>query len=74
MKTLDRIGFAPAHPVRAAIVGVTAGSVAGGCVDLTQRRLSARGWLVGARGRELCLTPLGVREMDERLRITAVHA
>jgi DNA-binding transcriptional ArsR family regulator len=59
---------------------VEAGSVAGGCVDLTERRLhlrgtfakaflqgtSARGWIVRGPGRELRVTPLGVRELHER--------
>jgi hypothetical protein len=52
---------------------VPAGSVSGGCVDLTERRLHLRGrfakellrgaselgWIERARGRELRVTPLG---------------
>lgn len=67
---------------------VLAGSVAGGCVDLTERRLHLRGpfakalfrgmcdrgWLVRARGRELRVTPLGARELNDRLGIGGVHA
>jgi DNA-binding transcriptional ArsR family regulator len=74
-------GAALLHELRAG--GVAAGSVAGGCVDLTERRLHLRGafakalfagmcdrgWLVRARGRELRVTPLGVREFRERLGI-----
>jgi DNA-binding transcriptional ArsR family regulator len=65
------------------VEGIAAGSVAGGCVDLTERRLhlrgpfakgllrgaSARGWLARGNGRELRVTPLGARELRDRLGI-----
>jgi DNA-binding transcriptional ArsR family regulator len=68
--------------------GVAAGSVAGGCVDLTERRLhlrgafakafynavSERGWLERGIGRELRVTPLGARELRERFGIAEVRA
>jgi DNA-binding transcriptional ArsR family regulator len=62
---------------------VGAGSVAGGCVDLTERRLhlrgpfakaflrgtSERGWITRGPGRELRVTQLGARELRERFGI-----
>jgi len=68
--------------------GVLAGSVSGGCVDRTERRLHLRGpfakalfagmcergWLVRAHGRELRITPAGVGELNDRLGIAQVPA
>jgi DNA-binding transcriptional ArsR family regulator len=68
--------------------GVLAGSIAGGCVDLTERRLHLRGpfakalfrgmcdrgWLVRARGRELRVTPEGARELGDRLGMAEIRA
>ncbi|MGD0472034.1 MAG: helix-turn-helix domain-containing protein [Candidatus Velthaea sp.] len=65
---------------------VAAGSVAGACVDLTERRLHVRGpfavalfralcergWLVRGPGRELRVTPLGAREFAQRLGIAGL--
>jgi DNA-binding transcriptional ArsR family regulator len=67
------------------VAGVPPGSVAGGCVDLTERRLHLRGtfakgffrgvsdsgWIVRGRGRELCVTPLGLHEFRQRLGMAA---
>jgi hypothetical protein len=109
MKTLDRIGFALGHPVRATIVsellsggflpsgelddavvagpgaqllrdlsvdGAPVGSVAGGCVDLTERRLHLRGPFAKALFRGMCDRGwlVRARELRDRIGIAAVPA